>query len=125
MSESFTELPSESTKKELKDTAIKASHQILEFHYFNEPAPSKKRNLTALALAALAYEVATAATEIGVLSDVVESLELQYALSCSQSGYSFNQLYQNLLSLSHINDMAIGDLTRINDMAINDLIEKI
>jgi hypothetical protein len=123
--ESFTELPSESTKKELKDTAIKASHQILEFHYFNEPAPSKKRNLTALALAALAYEVATAATEIGVLSDVVESLVFQYALSCSQSGYSFNQLYQNLLSLSHINDMAIGDLSRVNDMAINDLIEKI
>ena len=26
--ESFTELPSESTKKELKDKAIKASHQI-------------------------------------------------------------------------------------------------
>ena len=126
--ESFTELPSESTKKELKDKAIKAikaSHQILEFHYLNEPAPSKKRNLTALALAALAYEVATAATEIGVLSDLVEALEFQYALSCSQSGYSFNQLCQNLLSLSHINDMAIGDLSRINDMAINDLIKKI
>ncbi len=126
--ESFTELPSESTKKELKDKAIKAikaSHQILEFHYLNEPAPSKKRNLTALALAALAYEVATAATEIGVLSDLVEALEFQYALSCSQSGYSFNQLCQNLLSLSHINDMAIGDLSRINDIAINDLIKKI
>jgi len=112
--ESFTELPSESTKKELKDKAIKDSHQILEFHYSNELAPSKKRNLTALALAALAYDVATAATEIGVLSDLVEALKIQYALSCSQSGYSFNQLCQNLLSLS-----------RINDMAINDLIEKI
>ena len=112
--ESFTELPSESTKKELKDKAIKDSHQILEFHYSNELAPSKKRNLTALALATLAYEVATAATEIGVLSDLVEALKIQYALSCSQSGYSFNQLCQNLLSLS-----------RVNDMAINDLIEKI
>ena len=113
--ESFTELPSESTKKELKDKAIKASHQILDLHYFNEPAPSKKRNLTALALAALAYEVATAATEAGVISDIladlVKALELQYALSCSQSGYSFNHLLcQNLLSLSHINDMAINDL---------------
>ena len=116
--ESFTELPSESTKKELKDKAIKAikaSHQILDLHYFNEPAPSKKRNLTALALAALAYEVATAATEAGVISDILadleKALELQYALSCSQSGYSFNHLLcQNLLSLSHINDMAINDL---------------
>ena len=113
--ESFTELPSASTKKELKDKAIKASHQILDLHYFNEPAPSKKRNLTALALAALAYEVATAATEAGVISDIladlVKALELQYALSCSQSGYSFNHLLcQNLLSLSHINDMAINDL---------------
>jgi hypothetical protein len=94
-------------KEALQDQIINYSHQTLDLHDLDKHSLShKKRHLMAVALAGLAYEVATIATDAAVtlenLATLLVGLKSLQSHTCknSDNAYAYNQKKEVCKSLS-------------------------